>query len=192
MEYQKDIDYIQRILQGDKEAYRFLVEKHKDMAFTIAFKVTRNREDAEEILQDSFLKAYQNLETFKKKAKFSTWLYRITYNTAISKVRKSTPEFTDFDDAITEKYMIEEVQSDIKEQSIQEQTKLINKALEKLNEKDYLIISLFYLKGHSIEDIFDITGISKNNIKVKLHRIRKKLYKEMHHFISDQVICENV
>ncbi|HQQ03027.1 MAG TPA: sigma-70 family RNA polymerase sigma factor, partial [Bacteroidales bacterium] len=84
---------IQRTLQGDQNAFAQLVEKYKQPAFGIAYQITANREDAEEIAMDAFVKAYQALNTFKFESKFSTWLYRIVYNTAISKKRKKKLKF---------------------------------------------------------------------------------------------------
>ncbi len=88
MKLSDDNFYISKILAGDSTAYVFLIEKYKNMAFSIALKITRNREDAEEIAQDAFIKVYDSLKDFRKKSKFSTWLYKIVYNTAISRIRK--------------------------------------------------------------------------------------------------------
>ena len=93
MKYKEDDFYIDRILSGEVAAYASLVEKHKDLVFSIALKVLNNREDAEEVAQDAFVKAYQSLKTFERKSKFSTWLYRIVYNAAVSKTRKKKMEF---------------------------------------------------------------------------------------------------
>lgn len=90
MERKDDIWYIERVLKGDTQYFSHLVEKYKDIVYSIAIKVLRNREDAEEMAQESFVKAYKSLHTFKGTAKFSTWLYRITYNNCISEVRKKS------------------------------------------------------------------------------------------------------
>jgi len=88
MAYKEDKFYIEKVLKGDTTAYADIVNKHKEMVFTIAVKILRNREDAEEIAQDAFVKAFQALPGFKGEARFSTWLYRIVYNAAISQSRK--------------------------------------------------------------------------------------------------------
>ena len=87
MDQKDDRYYISKVLEGDMQAFSYLVDKYKDMVFTLAFRILKNRENAEEVAQDSFVKVYQNLKKFKSKSKFSTWLYRIVYNTAISRVR---------------------------------------------------------------------------------------------------------
>jgi RNA polymerase sigma-70 factor (ECF subfamily) len=187
MSFQKDNYYIGKVLNGDTNAYAILVNKHKDMVFTIANRIIRNREDAEEIAQDAFMKAFEHLKNFKKKAKFSTWIYRITYNAAISRIRKKNPETISMDDTIFDNFSFDENNLEILDKPEDEQKRLIKIALNHLNEQDHLIITLFYLKEKSVEEISEITNLSKSNIKVKLHRIRNKIYKELYHLIGEKV-----
>ncbi len=187
MSFQKDNYYIDKVLNGDTNAYAILVNKHKDMVFTIANRIIRNREDAEEIAQDAFMKAFEHLKNFKKKAKFSTWIYRITYNAAISRIRKNNPETISMDDTTVDNFSIDENNLEILDKPEDEQKRLIKIVLNHLNEQDHLIITLFYLKEKSVEEISDITNLSKSNIKVKLHRIRNKIYKELYHLIGEKV-----
>jgi RNA polymerase sigma-70 factor (ECF subfamily) len=100
MKVRDDNDYIGRVLSGDVSAYASLVAKHKNLVFSIVLKIVNNREDAEEISQDVFLKAYQSLSTFERKSKFSTWLYRIAYNAAISKTRKKKVEMVAIEETV--------------------------------------------------------------------------------------------
>jgi len=179
MKYKKDIYYVEKVLNGDTSAFAYLVNKHKEMAFIIANRIVRNKEDAEEIAQDSFLKAYQAIEKFKKESKFSTWLYRIIYNSAISKTRKKKIEFSAIEDQIINNYSIDEIVENVNQLSDEEQKIQIDIAIEKLGEKDSLLIKLFYLNESTIDEISEITGLTNSNVKVKLHRIRKKLYVEL-------------
>ncbi len=187
MSFQKDNYYIDKVLNGDTNAYAILVNKHKDMVFTIANRIIRNREDAEEIAQDAFMKAFEHLKNFKKKAKFSTWIYRITYNASISRIRKKNPETISMDDTTVDNFSFDENNLEILDKPEDEQKRLIKIALNHLNEQDHLIITLFYLKEKSVEEISEITNLSKSNIKVKLHRIRNKIYKELYHLIGEKV-----
>ena len=98
MERNDETYYISKVLNGEPNYFSFIVEKYQDIVFSIALKVLRNREDAEEMAQESFIKAYKSLHTFKGNAKFSTWLYRITYNSCISEVRKKKQYFVSTDD----------------------------------------------------------------------------------------------
>lgn len=179
MKFQDDSYYIDKVLGGDVSAYAMLVSKHKNLVFSIAYKILNNREDAEELAQDTFLKAYQSLKTFERKSKFSTWIYRIAYNAAISKTRKKKPEMVGMEDHIIYNYSTDEISSNVYQLDENEQVVLVMKAMKKLSEDDNLLITLFYKAENSIEDISTITGLSVSNVKVRLHRIRKKLYDEI-------------
>ncbi len=188
MKYQDDNHYIERVLNGDVSAYSSLVAKHKNLVFSIALKILNNREDAEEVSQDCFLKAYQALGAFEKKSKFSTWLYRIVYNAAISKTRKKKLEVIPMDNYIIHNYSEDPLVIGTEEMGADEQKILVDRALQMLNEEDNLLITLFYKSENSVEDISYITGLSESNVKVRLHRIRKRLYEEISGFMAKQRI----
>lgn len=191
MKFETDIFYLQQIISGNARAYAFLVEKHKDMVFSIALKILHSREDAEEVAQDAFVKAYQSLSGFKNEAKFSTWLYRIVYNSAISKVRKKKLELSPLDDMTINNYSEDSVDSNFFLVDEPDQFELLQKALKSLPEDENVIVSLFYQNDNSIEDISAITGLTVANVKVKLHRIRKKLYTEMQKMMTSLDYSEN-
>jgi RNA polymerase sigma factor (sigma-70 family) len=186
MKFREDSHYIERVINGDVAAYSPLVEKYKSLVFSIALKILDNREDAEEVAQDTFLKAYSSLRSFENKSKFSTWLYRIAYNGAISKKRKKKVEAVEIDDHIMYNYSTDEISANVHRIDEAEQIKLIDKALLKLPEEDNLLISLFYKSSQSIEDISYITGFTQSNVKVKLHRIRKKLYESIQEMVKKE------
>jgi RNA polymerase sigma-70 factor (ECF subfamily) len=179
MKEQDDIFHVQRVLAGNTAAFAVLVEKHSDMAFTIANKIVRNREDAEEIAQDSFVKAFQSLRSFKGDSKFSTWLYRIVYNAAISHTRRKKQEFTQLDERVVSDTTEDEIFENLDTLDAELQSKLVNEAINNLPADESAIVTLFYLKENTIDDISQITGLSVSNVKVKLFRIRKKLYDEL-------------
>lgn len=183
MKFRDDNDYIGRVLSGDVSAYASLVAKHKNLVFSIVLKILNNREDAEEISQDVFLKAYQSLSTFERKSKFSTWLYRIAYNAAISKTRKKRVEMVAIEETVITNYSMDEIGRNMNELEENDRQLILEKALQRLPEEDNLLITLFYKNENSIEEISDITGLSVSNVKVRLHRIRKKLYNEMNGLI---------
>jgi len=186
MNFQSDNFYIDKVLNNDANAYASLVEKHKSMVFTIALKIVRNREDAEEIAQDVFVKAYQSLATFKKESKFSTWLYRIVYNASISKTRKKNLETTNINYDIVENYSEDDINNNLNRLEENEQKKIINTVLKKLNPEDHLLVTLYYFEEKSVEEISEIADISQSNVKVKLFRTRKKLYGEIQRLIKSQ------
>jgi len=184
MKFQDDNEYIAKVLSGNVSAYASLVAKHKNLVFSIVLKIVNNREDAEEISQDVFLKAYQSLNTFERKSKFSTWLYRIAYNAAISKTRKKKVEMIAIEETVISNYSTDEIGRNINELDENDRQLILEKVLKRLPDEDNLLITLFYKNENSIEDISDITGLSVSNVKVRLHRIRKRLYDEMNEAIK--------
>ncbi len=179
----KDQIYIDKVLNGDLSAYGKLVDRHKDMAFSIALKIVRIREDAEEIVQDAFIKAYQKLSSFRKDAKFSTWLYRIVYNAAISHTRKRRLESTELTPGTIENYSVDEISEGVGQMDKQRQKELVNKLIDQLPALEFTLINLYYRQDQSVDEISGITNLSASNVKVKLYRIRKamlhKLQKEV-------------
>ncbi len=184
MAINKDQLYIDKVISGELSAYTYLVDKHKDMAFSVALRIVRNREDAEEIVQDAFVKAYQNMDAFRNKSKFSTWLYRIVFNAAISRTRKKSLESTDLDSFVIDNYSTDEIKENINKLDSSEQIKLVNKLIDKLPPLEYTLINLYYKEECSIDEISEITGLTDSNVKVKLHRIRKKLYSELQQILN--------
>jgi RNA polymerase sigma-70 factor (ECF subfamily) len=179
MKEQDDIFHVQRVLAGNTAAFAVLVDKHSDMAFTIANKIVRSREDAEEIAQDAFIKAYQSLRSFKGDSKFSTWLYRIVYNAAISHTRRKKQDVIQLDERVVSDTTEDEIFENLDTLDAELQSKLVNEAINNLPADESAIVTLFYLKENTIDDISQITGLSVSNVKVKLFRIRKKLYDEL-------------
>lgn len=170
---------IRKVLKGDHTAFSYFVDTYQDMAMTIAYRACSNMQDAEDIVQDSFVKAFHNLHTFKSDSKFSTWFYRIVYNTAITEIRSAshTIRYVDYEEmGLADSYTDFDTLGRIEEE---EKKELLNEALEKMPRDESLILSLFYLEENSIKDIAKITGLTESNIKVKLHRARKRMYELM-------------
>lgn len=174
-----DNHIIQQVLDGNTGAYSVIVDRYKDLVYSVVVKIVRSREEAEETAQDTFLKAYHALPGFKKEARFSTWLFRIAYNTAISKARKKHFTTTAIDDKLIENYSTDEIREDLGRLDEEEQVSVLKRALNSLEKEEQFLIHLFYRNRRSIEEIASITGFSDSNVKVKLFRIRKKLYSAM-------------
>jgi len=175
VDYKGDISYIEQVLAGKVNAFSYIVDRHKDKAFNLALRICGNREEAEEIAQDSFLKAFNSLRSFKMKSSFATWFYRIVYNTSISHIRvKKTRvlSINDFPADVTD-FMANNVSED--ESEIEFRKSLLNFALKKITEEERGLITLYYFDEMTTEEISEITGISKSNIKVKLFRARQKM-----------------
>lgn len=182
MDYKGDIYYIEQILEGNINAFSHIVDRHKNKAFNLAFRICGNFQEAEELTQDSFLKAFRAIKSFRMKSSFSTWLYRIVYNTAISYIRikkrgiLSLEDFpADATDFIGNNASEEEAEREYR-------NSLVNFALQKINDDERALITLYYYEDMNTDEIAEVTGISKSNIKVKLFRARQKM----------QEIIENV
>jgi RNA polymerase sigma factor (sigma-70 family) len=179
-----DNSIIERILSGDKSGYKDLANRHKDYAFTVAYKIAGTREDAEEIAQDAFIQAFQALPTFNQEAKFTTWFYRIVFNTALMFKRKNRIQTDDIETSHTAQFAPADTDNDLK---ISEQRQYIQQALNHLSHDDVTVITLFYLKEQSLEEIAQIVGASAETIKVKLCRARKRLAEEMKKILGNEV-----
>jgi len=168
---------IERVLNGNRNAYTLLVDKYKDRVFSLVVGIVRNRELAEELAQDIFVKAYTSLKKFRKDAAFSTWIYRIAYNTSISETRKRKYQARSFDEQLEKAASLEPDDHEIAEKN-ESRHVLLSKALEKLDPEEKLILMLYYFEEKSVEEISQSSGLSRSNVKVKLFRMRNKL-KEM-------------
>jgi len=187
MDKNSDQLYIDKVLQGDTNAFAYLINKYKDMAYTVAIKIVKSHEDAEEVAQDSFLKAYEKLDSFKGNSKFSTWLYTIVYRNSITKIRKKKVATSDIDDYVMDNYSEGSEFPQIEAIKNGEQQKYVREAIDRLPEKDALLITLFYMNESSVEEIEQITNLTQSNIKVKLFRARKKLNTELSFLLKEEV-----
>jgi RNA polymerase sigma factor (sigma-70 family) len=178
--------YIARIRNGDSAAYAFIVDEYKYMAYTLAVKILKNQEDAEDASQESFIKAYQQINQFEGKSKFSTWLYTIVYRTAISKQKEKRIQTTVISPSINENYP-EDDESSSDLESTDEQ-RHVRAAIDRLPTPDGLIVTLFYVNESSVKEIQLITGLSAPNIKIRLFRARKKLERELHFLLESKSV----
>jgi RNA polymerase sigma-70 factor (ECF subfamily) len=184
MKTMDDNHYIREVLGGNKAAFAVLIDRHKDLVYTLAMNITRNREDAEEVAQDAFVKAFRKLATFRNESGFQTWLYRIAYNEAISRIRKNRIRPLDLDEEFIPDIAEEEVEEEIAGMDGREQKQVIRKILDRLPETDRVIVTLFYLESRPVAEIAMITGLGESNVKVRLHRIRKRIYSDLQHILK--------
>ncbi|MDQ1266136.1 MAG: hypothetical protein QG635_1288 [Bacteroidota bacterium] len=184
---QDDNKIIAKILAGHSNAMAKLIDRYKRGGFALAYRICRNREDAEEILQDSFMKIYMNLDKFRFGAKFSTWLFRIVYNEAISFNRKNkTRQFEE----IADNYNVtNEIKDDSKEDAFIEQDmiKYLDAALEDLEEESRALLHLYYYEEKNVNEIAEILGITPSNVKIKLFRVRKRLYSTLKRLMKNEI-----
>jgi RNA polymerase sigma-70 factor (ECF subfamily) len=176
MQHDKDIVWIDKWLAGDQQAFRQLVVNHKDMIYTISMNILKNQEEAEDVAQMVFIKAFQKIDTFKRTALFSTWLYRIAYNLSISELRKRKNRFVEIDGLNFEKLSNNLADGDIDGYDKEEESVQLLRAMDRLEAEERGLVSLYYIQDQSVEQISSITGLGQSNVKTKMFRIRKKLY----------------
>jgi len=185
----KDTDIntlVERVKSGDAGAFRLIVERYQHLSFTVAFNIAKNREDAEEIVQDAFIKAYKNILQFRSASKFSSWLYRIVYNTALTRIKKKRIDHYSLDHYFEEDYGLS-IHEGWMELVENDQKKYIQLALDKLNEQDRLVLTLYYLAEEGLNDICKITNDKKSTVKVRLHRARTKLLNHLNILLKDEL-----
>lgn len=171
-----DAEIIESVKKGNQADYSILVERYKNKAFTMLKRMLKNDFEAEEILMDAFLKAYNNLGSFKFESKFSTWFYKIAYNTALSRISNSKriieTQMASIDDV---NYLESNYNAD--EYVSENSAELVQKVVNQLPEKNAAVITMFYLEEMTIEEISDVLNLSAANVKVILHRSRNLLRK---------------
>lgn len=187
MNGQTDQTIIQAILAGNMQAYANLVNTYKDGAVMLAYNILLNREDAEEAAQDAFVRVYTSLHTFKGSARFSTWLYRIVLNTALNKKKIKKRAAVPIAEYIPVELPPAGNGGLLAAQVAAEQRKWIQQAMRALPDKERLCITLYYLQELSVEEIHELTGISRSNIKVLLHRGRKNLYGAFPVYLKEEI-----
>lgn len=181
---EQDLKLIDRIISGDQKACRMLIERHKSYAFTIAQRILDHQEEAEEAAQDAFIKALRSLSKFNREAKFSTWLYRIVFNTAVSYKRKRKVIKENIDD---HQFSSMEAAGSLSSLHEEERQFYLQLAMNKLMPDDVTMLTLFYLKEFSLEEMEQVTGIAANTAKVKVHRARKRLAVELQKILKNEV-----
>lgn len=175
--------FLQKVKNGDTKAFSYFVRTYKEQALAVAFSVLKNTFDAEDALQEAFIKAYKSIHSFKGRAKFSTWLYRIVVNEAYKKVNtRQKHQYTDISDS-----EIELIQKETALLEKEERNYYIELCFEKISPDFALVLQLHYIKEYSLKEIEGITAWSASKVKVSLHRARKSFYAELKKLLKTEV-----
>ncbi len=176
------------MLNGDHQAYAGLVTRYQDYVFTLALRMVKNREDAEELAQDVFIKAYKYLADFRGASKFSTWLYTIVNNTCITFLRKKKVEIHSLDDDKVFE-LADSRDSGMRADKVEQKSRqaMVNEAIALLGPDDAEIITLFYKAEQSLEETAQVLGIEVNAAKVRLHRARTRLKEKMERHFAEEI-----
>ena len=183
-----DQHYIDKVKSGDTHAFSVLIDRYKYMVFTMAHKIVRNREDAEEIAQDTFLKVCKALASFKGESKFSTWVYKIAYYRSLDYLKKKKRIIESDTVDISEVYNLSSIESVLEDIDRKERLEILKDAIQKLSEKDSAIVTLYYFEELSIKEIAMVTGLTPEVVKVRLFRSRKQLANILQHTLKPEIV----
>jgi RNA polymerase sigma factor (sigma-70 family) len=183
-----DTEIISRVLKGEQQIFAQIVERYQNYVFTLVLRMIESREDAEEVSQDIFVKAYRSLADFRGDSKFSTWLYTIVRTSSITFLRKKKLDTTSIDNEKTF-IQVENQESSFKANLIEQKSRhaMVNEAIKMLSPDDAQIITLFYKGEQSLDEMGAILGLEPNTVKVKLHRARARLKGKMEKYFSHEV-----
>jgi RNA polymerase sigma factor (sigma-70 family) len=183
-----DIDVIRQVLQGDQNAFAILVERYNSLVYSVVLRYVKGREDAEEVAQDVFIKAYKSLASFKGDSKFSTWLYTVTTTTSISFLRKKKLDVQSLDNENVAGAAIQ-IDGGMRANQVEQKSKveMVNEAIKMLSAEDAQVIMLFYKGEQTLEEMAKILGKETNAVKVQLHRARARLKEKMEKHFPQEV-----
>ncbi|MGB1248446.1 MAG: RNA polymerase sigma factor [Chitinophagales bacterium] len=182
-----EAEILEKVKNGNAGAFAYLVNRYKNPAFSLALKMLKNHHDAEEVVQDAFVKAYKNIKGFEGKAAFSTWLYKIVYRTCLNKLGRKKYDTEEADDEKASHQVAFSQQEQFSDMAFETRKKYIKLAMESLGETDYVLLNLYYWNENKIDEISEITGLKSSAVKVRLMRARKKMYVELERLLADEL-----
>jgi len=171
--------YIKKVLNGDTEAFRYFVSQYKDLAFSVAVSVVKDEFTAADVVQEAFVRAFENLKSFKGTAKFSTWFIRIVINESYKIVQRNKVKYSD------ELFDLEVISKDALKEA--DQKFYVNEVLKIMAPNESLVLRLFYLNENSVKEICEMTGWEESKVKVTLHRARKSMEQKMKKLLNTEV-----
>lgn len=183
-----DQHYIDLINKGDTNAFAKLVDRYKDLVYTLTLRMLKNREEAEEVSQDTFIKVYKSINQYKGESKFSTWIYRIAYNSSLDRLKKNRKYFNNVAiDEFTE-HQVKTIDNALSKLEDEERNHAIQKCIGLLSSDDAFLLTLYYFEDQNLDEISKVIGLTINNVKVKLFRSRKKLATIMMAHLEPEII----
>ncbi|RYC50133.1 RNA polymerase [Flagellimonas olearia] len=186
----KERKLIRSIHKGNTHAFSELVNRYKDLVYTLALRMLGNREEAEEVSQDTFIKVFHSLERFKGDSKISTWIYRIAYNACLDRIRlRKSRTFLDVGEM--EDFIFTEMDTALDKMVREERGRLVGQCLAKLPSEDAGLLTLFYFEEKSLLEIENILNVPVNSLKVRLFRARKKLAAVLEGHLKPEILQNN-
>ena len=189
-EADEDLAIVGKIQNGDVDAFDALILKYRERVYSVIYNLTSNREDASDLTQETFIKAFQSINRFKGKSSFFTWLYRIALNTSLTYLRKNKlRRFFSFEKMVNEDHsegFIENMTADSdsdKAALMSELQEKLNDAFQKLSVKHRTVITLFEIDGLSHKEIAEIVGASVGTVRSRLHYAKQFLQGELKDYL---------
>jgi len=183
-----DQHFINQIIGGNTNAFSILVDRYKDLIFSLALKMVKNREEAEEVAQDTFIKVFNSLDKFKGDSKFSTWIYKVAYNTCLDRMKRNKKEEGNINIDDFSEHLIKTMENALSKMIDEERKKSIQDCLNLLPSDEGFLLTLFYFEDQSLDEIAKIMNITANNAKVKLYRSRQKLASILKEKLEPEII----
>lgn len=179
---------IEAILAGDSREFSVLVDTYKNVVFTVALRMLKNREEAEEVAQDTFIKVYRSLRKFKGDSKLSTWIYRIAYNTCLDRLKKNGRDRKNVAIDEIEGFEIKNIDNALDGMVKSERAELIRNCIKRLSPKDATLLTLFYLEEKNLNELGEILKMGESSVKVGLFRARGRLAKILKQYLEPEII----
>lgn len=191
-EADQDSIIVKQVQAGDVAAFDRLILKYRERLYGVIYHMTSNREDASDLTQDAFIKAFQAINRFQGQSSFFTWLYRIAINAALSHLRKNKfKSFLSLDTVNSEEPVSQELISALTDKTgadrdafVKELQEKLNEAMQKLSIKHRTVITLFEIDGLSHQEIADVMDCSVGTVRSRLHYAKQLLQAEMKAYIS--------
>ncbi len=188
MNQTKDLQIIAEVLGGNTNAFSKLVDNYKDLVFTLALRLVKDRALAEEMAQDTFIKVYKSLKKFKGKSKFSSWVYRITYNTCLDELRRKKVKYKEIHIDESNEHKLGETEGVLVKMEKEELNANIKNCLELLPGEVSFMLTMFYYDELSLKEISEVVKQKPNTVKVKIHRGRQKLMEILRQQLEPEII----
>ena len=190
---ERDLDWaiVQRVQNGEVSAFNQLVQKYRKPLFSIIYNMTGNREDATDIAQEAFIKAFQSIKQFRGQSSFYTWLYRIAVNSSITFIKKAKKQrfinYETIDDSAVSHEILEYFTAKTKTEKgalLKELQEKLNEALQKLSPKHRIAVILHEVEGMNHKEIGEITKTSEGTVRSRLHYAKKMLQAYLQEYIG--------
>ncbi|MEY8779018.1 RNA polymerase sigma factor [Allomuricauda sp. XS_ASV26] len=187
----KEKELISKICMGNSRAFSDFVDSYKDLVFTLCIRMLTNREEAEEVSQDVFIKVYRSLPNFKGGSKLSTWVYRIAYNSCLDKMKQNKKARLHDDLEQLDQIAYAEIDTALDSMIREEKKRFIDQCLLQLSSEDAGVLTLFYLEEKNLQEMEKTTNLPSNTLKVRLFRARKRLAAIMEKSMNKEILQSN-